>query len=114
MATTLTLFCLISGELASNAFPVKISSDETVGQLKKAIIAENPNAFGNMDAKNLALWRVTVPVVAGNIAVRLDAIDQKEELLPTDYLSDVFEEAPPKKAIHIIIKRPKVLMNSDF
>ncbi|KAF9144383.1 hypothetical protein BGX30_012957 [Mortierella sp. GBA39] len=109
-ANTLTLFCLISGEHASRAFSVQVSSDKTVGALKDAIISKKPNAFEHIDANDLVLWRVTVPVVAGKTheAVVLHEIDPKTELVATDEISELFKKKTlPKKSIHIIIAQPK-------
>ncbi|KAF8930336.1 hypothetical protein BGZ58_008302 [Dissophora ornata] len=39
----------------------------------------------------------------------MDAVGQKEELMPTDDFLDVFKTMPPKKSIHIIIERRKAL-----
>ncbi|KAI8599789.1 hypothetical protein EDD21DRAFT_294243, partial [Dissophora ornata] len=106
----LTLFCVISGGLASSAFPAEISSDKTVGVLKKAIIAENPNEFKHIDAKDLVLWRATVPIdenAGGESIITLDDLDDKTKLgNPTKRLSKVFEDGVPEDTIHILIERP--------
>ncbi|KAF8926231.1 hypothetical protein BGZ47_002836 [Haplosporangium gracile] len=58
--TLITLFCLVDGE--STSFPVKIESTETVGDLKKLIKTETPDTFNGVDAKDLILWKVSIPV----------------------------------------------------
>ncbi|KAG0258557.1 hypothetical protein BG011_003224 [Mortierella polycephala] len=109
MTKTLFLFCLISGELASNAFPVKISSDETVGQLKKLIKTEKPNALEGIDAKDLVLWRVTIPVneYDEDEIITTDKVDAKRLLKGTETLSKAFKDGAPGDTIHIIITQPK-------
>jgi hypothetical protein len=104
----LTLFCLVDGEATSNAFPVEIESTKTVGHLKDLIKDDNAIAFADIDAKMLTLWRVSIPVVAADkhIVISLNEIESKTELVPTDDLSDVFEEKPPKRMIHILVQRP--------
>ncbi|KAF9921639.1 hypothetical protein BGZ67_000338, partial [Mortierella alpina] len=69
---------------------------------------EKTNAFSDIDADQLSLWRVDHPVIAANKhqPVLLDAIDSHTELDPTDDIIDVFEQQPPKKTIHIIVQRP--------
>ncbi|KAI8595945.1 hypothetical protein EDD21DRAFT_448230, partial [Dissophora ornata] len=47
-----TCSCLISGELASNAFKVEISSVKAVGNLKGAVIAMNPRDRDEDDTKD--------------------------------------------------------------
>ena len=54
------LFCVVVNE--DEAFPVMIRPNETVGDLKKAIKAENQNAFETYDAKDLKLFQVDVAV----------------------------------------------------
>ncbi|KFH63329.1 hypothetical protein MVEG_10739 [Podila verticillata NRRL 6337] len=57
----LTLFCLIDGEAMFNAFSVKISSGDTVDDLKDLIKAKKTNDFSDLDADKLTLWRVSIP-----------------------------------------------------
>ncbi|KAG0047173.1 hypothetical protein BGZ89_005029, partial [Linnemannia elongata] len=104
----LTLFCLLDGETTSNAFSVKIPSSDTIDDLKKLIKVEQSPDFDDIAANNLTLWHVAHPVIAANKhnPILLSAIDSPTELDPTDDISDVFLEAPPKKTIHIIVKRP--------
>ncbi|KAG0244616.1 hypothetical protein BG011_002889, partial [Mortierella polycephala] len=98
----LTLFCLVDGELTP--FPVEIASTKTIGGLKDAIKTKKANHFQDVDADELTLWRVSIPVVPKKERKEISLADvpSKEELDETDDLSDVFEETPPKKTIHII------------
>ncbi|KAF9182559.1 hypothetical protein BGZ51_004679 [Haplosporangium sp. Z 767] len=109
MTETLSLFCLLSGELMSNAFKVKLDINSDVSDLKKLIKAEKAPEFDDIAADRLKLWRVTIPIVAGNIhkAVVLNKIDSKTELVPTDEIPEAFKKTPPKKSVHIIIERPQ-------
>ena len=97
MVNTFTQFCLVSGELLSNTFSVKISSSESVSDLKKRIKAEKVNAFKNIDANDLTLWRVSI-LVDGNSEDRiitLDSLDDKTKLSnPKKCLSKLFPEDP--------------------
>ena len=108
--TLLTLFCLVDGQSkssTSSTFPVPMLYTKTVGELRKAIKAEKPNAFKDIDADSLALWRVTIPVVSvdKHKSIVLNKLDSTE-LEPTDKLSVVFEETPLENTIHIIIQPP--------
>ncbi|KAG0247432.1 hypothetical protein BG011_001478 [Mortierella polycephala] len=105
----LDLFCLVSGDPISGAFSVITSSGRTVDQLRDLIKAKKTVALGDVGVEQLTLWSVLVPVAADNIhnAVFLNKIGSKTELVPTDDLSDVFEERPPKMTIHIIVQRPQ-------
>ncbi|KAF8919094.1 hypothetical protein BGZ58_004701, partial [Dissophora ornata] len=85
---------------------------KTVDGLKKAIKDENPDTFSSIDAKDLTLWRVSIadddddddnelPILLHSISS-----EDKKKLKATRELSDVFQEVPPKKTIHIIVQRP--------
>ncbi|KAI8359578.1 hypothetical protein B0O80DRAFT_233929 [Mortierella sp. GBAus27b] len=104
--THLTLFCLVNGETTS--FPVAIESTKTIGDLKDLIKTKQTPDFDDIAAKSLTLWRVSLPVVPkkDRKAISLAEVPSKEELDETDDISDVFEEKPPKKTIHIIVQRP--------
>lgn len=92
----------------STPFSVDIDPSKTVDQLKKAIETEKTKVLGDVDADELTLWRVFIPLVPLNKRkpIILHEIDSATELDPTDDLSDVFEGKPPKKIIHIIVQRP--------
>ncbi|KAF8920930.1 hypothetical protein BGZ58_004230, partial [Dissophora ornata] len=104
----LNLLCLVDGDTISRAFSVIASSGSTVDQLKDLIKAEQTVAFRDVNASELTLWRVTVPVIAAHKHenVILHSLDDKEGLLPTDELSDVFNEKLQKRTVHIIVQRP--------
>ncbi|KAG0342522.1 hypothetical protein BG000_003878 [Podila horticola] len=104
----LTLFCIVDGNSVSNAFEVEVESAKTVSALRKLIRAEKPNDFSDVDADQLTLWRASIPVVPPNRhkLIVLNEIESATELYPTEDLSDVFQETPPKKTIHIIVQRP--------
>ncbi|KAG0039904.1 hypothetical protein BGZ82_006161 [Podila clonocystis] len=76
----LTLFCLVDGEATSNAFSVEIDSSKTVDGLKKLIKTENPDTFNGVDAKELTLWRVSVPDADDDedLPILLDKIPGKD------------------------------------
>ncbi|KAG0348935.1 hypothetical protein BGZ54_004509, partial [Gamsiella multidivaricata] len=108
-ANTLTLFCVISGEHASNAFPVEISSGKTVGDLKKAIKSEKAPEFDDVAADRLKLWRATIPIdenAEEESIITLDGLDDKTKLgNPRIYLSKLFPENLDDTT-YIIVERP--------
>ena len=107
----LDLFCLVDGESTSSAFSVKISTEDTVDDLKKLIKTEKSPRFDDIAADELTLWRVSLPVGSTDdeLPITLDAMadGDKMKLRPTDELSDVFGKKPPKKTIHVVVERPK-------
>ncbi|KAF9085808.1 hypothetical protein BGX23_009357 [Mortierella sp. AD031] len=104
----LTLFCLVDGEATSQAFSVEIHRTKTVDHLKELIKAKKPIDFENVDANNLTLRRVSIPVVPANKhkPVVLNEFEAATEFNPTDDVADVFPDKPSKKTIHIIVERP--------
>ncbi|KAG0071534.1 hypothetical protein BGZ90_012222 [Linnemannia elongata] len=100
----LSLFCLVEGQSTSNAFSVKPTLTDTVGDLKDLIKAKKTIDFIDVDANNLTLWRVFIPVVPNKErkAISVAEVPWKEELDDMDDLSDVFKETPPpKKTVHL-------------
>ena len=52
---SITLFCLVKGNTTANAFSVKISKNEPISELKKAIKAEKHKTFHGVEADELKL-----------------------------------------------------------
>ncbi|KAI9240171.1 MAG: hypothetical protein BYD32DRAFT_459061 [Podila humilis] len=103
----LSLFCLVDGGSASNVFPVKLSPDDFIGDLKKLIKVEKTNNLSDVDADKLTLWHVSIPITDDDdeVPILLNDVtrDKKKKLGPAIEISEVFEVQPPKKTIHIII-----------
>ncbi|KAI9239538.1 MAG: hypothetical protein BYD32DRAFT_478323 [Podila humilis] len=96
--TLMRLFSLVDEEATSNAFPVEIEPSKTVGHLKDLIKAKKTNNFHDVDADDLTLWRVSIPVVPANkhTPIVLNGFESSTELDPTDDVSDIFVEQPLK------------------
>ncbi|KAF9083815.1 hypothetical protein BGX23_011091 [Mortierella sp. AD031] len=110
-ANTLTLFCLISGDSTSNAFSVKIPSSDTVDDLKNLIKTKQSPDFDDIVAKNLTLWRVSIPAsdedAEEESIITLNGLDDKTKLgNPRTHLSKLFPETPDDST-YIIVERPK-------
>jgi Crinkler effector protein N-terminal domain len=102
--TMIKLFCWIFGDRKS--FPVKISPDETVGDLKKAIVAENPNRLQGIDAVSLRLWKKEISDEEKD-GLQLSDLNDNDELNETFQVDDYFECTPPKRKIHIVVRTPE-------
>ncbi|KAF9306578.1 hypothetical protein BG003_000990, partial [Podila horticola] len=111
----LTLFCLVDGEAASNAFPVDILPSKTIGDLKDVIKTKKTPRFDKVAADELTLWRVSIPDDDDededededkNLSILLDNISRKDKkkLKATRELSDVFIEKPARRRIHIVVQ----------
>ncbi|KAF9958236.1 hypothetical protein BGZ72_000699, partial [Mortierella alpina] len=117
MTNLLTLFCLVDGEASANVFPVSTSSEATVGELKDAIKNKKSPEFDGIDADQLTLWRVSIPIKADNdvLPILLNSVPGKErkKLGPATRLSTVFTEQPPEETIHISVQRPAPALRRD-
>ncbi|KAF9302797.1 hypothetical protein BGZ74_004839 [Mortierella antarctica] len=112
----LNLFCLVEGEAKSNAFSIEISSDRTVDDLKNLIKAKKKPEFDDIAADKLTLSSVLIPNPrhVDKTPVMLETVmGDKEVLISTDDISDVFADQPPKKTIHIIVQRPSAAPKRD-
>ncbi|KAF9981416.1 hypothetical protein BGZ65_003976 [Modicella reniformis] len=91
-----------------NQLPTRSLSRSTIGDLKKLIKTAPCPQFDDVTAKDLTLWRVSIPVVAANKhnPIVRNEVESSTELDPTDDVSDVFPDNPPKKTVHIIVQRP--------
>ncbi|OAQ22101.1 hypothetical protein K457DRAFT_429179 [Linnemannia elongata AG-77] len=103
----LTLFCLVDGEATSQAFSIDIDQTKTVDHLKDLIKTKKANNFGDVDADQLLLWRVSIPDDDDNdLPVLLDSVPEKKKLKATTRLLKVFDTELPDDTIHIIVQRP--------
>ncbi|RIA95855.1 hypothetical protein C1645_756528, partial [Glomus cerebriforme] len=48
------------GNTTASAFAIDIDREKLVSHLKKAIKAEQPQTFANVDAKDIKLWKVPI------------------------------------------------------
>ncbi|KAK3848265.1 MAG: hypothetical protein J3R72DRAFT_357144, partial [Linnemannia gamsii] len=78
---SLTLFCLVEGQPTSNAFTIKIPSDDSLGDLEDLIKAKQSPDFDGIVANKLTLWRVSIPIINDNeeSLFRLDNISDKDK-----------------------------------
>jgi len=88
------LICWVCGD--PHSFPIEISPEKIVGELKKAIVAEKPNRFRGIDADVLNLWKKIIPT---SDRKRLQPSDLKEEdeLDETWRIGKYFEELKQKE-----------------
>ncbi len=103
---SITLFCLVKGNTLANAFSVKISREEPISELKKAIKAEKQNDFAGVDADRLKLWNVTIPGDQDD-QLRNLILQDSDELLAIRKISKYFPDPPLEEHIHVIVKLPR-------
>ncbi|CAG8586734.1 14652_t:CDS:2, partial [Cetraspora pellucida] len=109
--TEVMIFCLVLGDAVGSAFVVDIKEDQTISHLKKLIKEEKKNAFGNIDANDIMLWKVDgIPISRENLKTKIRAdINIEQELggmmlPPSNTIKQCFRELT--NDIQIIIQPP--------
>jgi hypothetical protein len=105
MTTDISLVCAVRGEDADRAFAVWISPLAFVSDLKELIKSKNQKALGDLDAKDLTLWKANIPDADTTILNCFIASDDSK-MFGSREIQDYFDKQPPKKHIHIIIGLP--------
>ena len=104
---SLSLNCLVLGDEPEKMFTVKIPEAENVSILKDLIKAKNSSSFGNVDAKNIVLWKVDLnldELGAEPVHVNLDAYSKLSP--PRMKLSSFFNGTVDDDRLHIIAEAP--------
>src|SRR6266542_1086494 len=109
---SITLFCLVKGNTLANAFSVKISREEPISELKKAIKAEKQNDFAGVDADRLKLWNVTIPGDQDD-QLRNLILQDSDELLAIRKISKYFPDSPLEEHIHVLVSPPETTATSS-
>ncbi|RUS20099.1 hypothetical protein BC937DRAFT_86361 [Endogone sp. FLAS-F59071] len=113
--TTLTLCCCILGTDPYNSFTIDVQENDNVSMLRKAIYEMSPHSFAGIDAHQLVLWLVNIPLsIDENEQVKIlmhDNIDIKTQLngvklLPSRKINKVFSQEPDEDYIHVIVECP--------
>ena len=103
MSTTdFLLFCFVLGDDEESVFPVEIAKDKNVGILKDEIKKKNPRALNAVDAKDLDLWKVCLPLD--------DPASKQPQTGPplrvNKRLSSLWDSDPSDDDLHILVKAP--------
>ncbi|GBB99715.1 hypothetical protein RclHR1_03600011 [Rhizophagus clarus] len=113
--SNITLSCLIQGNNLDKYFKIIIDINNDISDLKEAIWNKKKNTFSKIDANDLILWKVKIPISDKEKFNQLDFDESTiEDVLggtkiydATDEIKDVFGgNSTVKKYIHIIIGRP--------
>ncbi|KAG0349207.1 hypothetical protein BG004_000862 [Podila humilis] len=105
MATTYTLFCVREFECAQSAFSVKVSSTDTVDELKKRVRTAVSPHFDGIPAHTLHLTAVSIPDDPSREleTVSAKSLDYSRTLRATEILGHIFEGDVPPSTIHIVV-----------
>uniref|UniRef100_U9U1L3 Crinkler effector protein N-terminal domain-containing protein n=1 Tax=Rhizophagus irregularis (strain DAOM 181602 / DAOM 197198 / MUCL 43194) TaxID=747089 RepID=U9U1L3_RHIID len=102
------LGCFVVGE--DQAFIIEIDRTKTISQLRDTIKAYKENVFKTLDANQLRLWKVNIPLIKAreinaetNIAQKFGAVELKDVF---DTIEEHFGTNPTAKNIHVIVQPP--------
>ncbi|RHZ77089.1 hypothetical protein Glove_186g10 [Diversispora epigaea] len=111
MSDHTTLVCLVYGDLTKKAFKVNIEKNESVYYLKTKIKEKKSNLFANVDANEIVLWKVNVPLDDDTMEVDI-VLENNEEMdvqklsFPFITIGNAFTENITVDSIHIVIEEP--------
>ena len=116
MDSTITLNCLVLGDVppTRHAFIVNIAKTATTDELKDAIKEKKYNSFHDLDATDLVLWKVDIPLDVPNPALHVlestHNIDIKalhgKELPALRKIGRSFPGELADEHVHVIVERP--------
>lgn len=99
-----SLNCLIWGHAPSRLFIVNVPGTGTVYSLKGLIKLENPNAFRDVDARDIDVHKAFIPDNEG-LEEKLKGLTLDAPLRPSRKLSTYFAHLP-EEHLHIQISTP--------
>ncbi|GBC49656.2 uncharacterized protein OCT59_000121 [Rhizophagus irregularis] len=110
----INLSCLIQGTDLDKYFKISIDKNSDIYDLKETIWNKKKNTFSSIDANDLILWKVKVPISDKEKFKQLEYTESIiEDVLGGTKLNDatvgvkeIFGNSPAKKHIHIIIGQP--------
>ncbi|KAL4061796.1 hypothetical protein V8B97DRAFT_1878730 [Scleroderma yunnanense] len=112
-SSVMVLNCWVRGDEIERIFPVKISGEAPVGDLKEVIKNKKSVDFRDIDANNLALYNVSVPCnedLAGNV----ERLTLDQEVYPWQTLSDIYTDPPLPGHLHIVIEPPSSELSTSL
>ena len=93
------LFCLIEND--SEPFSIKVSTDETVENLKKSIIMDQgPPELSDLHPRDLKLWQVDKQ----RNEIKPGELENDNSLDPTWKINRYWEAKPHDERIHVYIR----------
>ncbi|RHZ79758.1 hypothetical protein Glove_141g119 [Diversispora epigaea] len=101
MSDNITLFCFVEGDSKEKVFGVTTGINDYVSNLKKIIKNEKSNLFVDIDANDIVLWKVNIPID-----------ENAMEYNPYTKIINVFSENVADNFIHIMVERPIIMSDN--
>jgi hypothetical protein len=103
-AKSLSLNCFVLGDDLKKVFTVEVQTDKNVSILKRLIRVEKASRFDHVDASDLDLWDVSIPM-NDDAGESIRVVDNSEPLKPLLSLSQVFPHVE-ENHLHVVVRSP--------
>ncbi|CAG8794043.1 3823_t:CDS:2 [Gigaspora margarita] len=124
MADIITIHCLVLGDTPpdEHVLPITVSKKNTILDLKKNLKNERKNDLANIDACNLKLWKVNIPLnilnkkldaFKNSLDINIEKMLDGESLHSISKICKVFPDEPSDECIHIIVQYSAGLCKND-
>ena len=103
---TLSINCLVLGVDSSEVFTVEILKTKNVSILKGLIKKQQSPRLNHLDASELTIWKVSLPVDTITPELTVDDNETCQKLHPVKKISSVFGEALVDEHVHVLVQAP--------
>ena len=100
----LSINCFLLGDDSSNVFRVKIPRTENVRILRDLIKEKQSRRLNHVEASELTVWKVSLPVDAISPELTVDDVQELQELHFVKKISLIFGEALVDEHVHILVQ----------
>jgi hypothetical protein len=111
---TLSINCLLLGIDSSEVFTVKIPKTENVSILKDLIKEKQSPRLNHVDASELTVWKVSLPVDTITPELTVDDVESCQKLHSVKKISLTFGDALADEHVHILVQAPTGALHERF
>jgi hypothetical protein len=109
-----SLNCFVLGGRGDQVFTVKIPRNDNVSILKDLIKEKKAHDLDHVDASNLELWKVSLPVDTLTQELTVDNIKGAQQLCSVTKISSLFGEALDDELVHVLVQSPSGAVHPRF
>jgi hypothetical protein len=109
-----SLNCFVLGSRGDQVFTVKIEKTENVSILKDLIKEKKARLLSHVEASDLELWKVSLPVDSLTQQLTVDDIEGPRKLHPVKKISSLFGEALNDELVHVLVQSPYGAVHPRF
>ena len=111
---TLSINCLLLGSDSSEVFTVEILKTKNVSILKRLIKEEQSHRLNHVDASELTVWKVSLPVDTIAPELTVDGVKASQKLRSVEKISSIFGEALVDEYVHLLVQAPPGALHKCF